>query len=403
MAKKIKRTTKKRDAVWLFAGGPMQEPMAKAIKARGFALILTDFNKDCLCRPLSDTFVCLDTFDIKGNILVARKLSTHYDIKAVVTAGADCHETVACVAEAIGVHGIDPLISHICRQKQETRGVLSAAGILQPLFEVVSTFEEAKIAIKKIGLPCAIKATNNSGSRGFAKISKLSELNEAVFKAAINSGTTEKVIIEELLVPITDEVAEQSVETVWHNGKMYWLNWVDRLFRGDLTLFPALGYRFGKQEYWGIEIAHINPAVHDSVIRDKVFDVVYNAGKALGLHREAGGHIFKADIMLTTKGPYILEVAPRLSGGWDSAGTTPLRGGDFIGGALSLALGEDLTIANWHKYFNYKEPNKYVSVFSLPEKGRTDCIGRKFAIGSSSSREDSLNDAFNQLMNKKYL
>lgn len=398
-----KRTIKKREAVWLFAGGPMQEPMAKAIKARGFALILTDFNEDCVCRPIADVFICLDTFDIEGNIFEAQRLSSRYDIKAVVTAGADCHETVACVAEKIGVHGIDPRISRICRQKQETRKVLSAAGIPQPLFEVVGTLKEAEDAIKKIGFPCAIKATNNSGSRGFAKISKPSDFNEEVFKVAIDSGTTGKAIIEELLIPVVNEVAEQSVETVWYNGKMYWLNWVDRLFRGDLSLFPNIEHHFGKQEYWGIEIAHINPAIHDPAVKEKVFEFVYKAGKALGLHRAAGGHIFKADIMLTTKGPYILEVTPRLSGGWDSAGTTLLRGGDFIGGALSLALGEDLTLENWQKYFTYKEPSIYASVFSLPKKGRTDCIGRKFAIGSSLSREDSLKDSFGRLSKKKYL
>lgn len=398
-----KRMTKKREAVWLFAGGSMQESMARAIKARGFALILTDFNKDCLCRPLADTFVCLDTFDIKGNILAAQKLVTRYNVKAVVTVGADCHETVAYVAEKIGVHGIDPRIAHICRQKQKTREVLSAAGIPQPLFAVVGTIDEARTVAQKIGFPCAIKATNNSGSRGFSKISKPADLNEAVLKVAIDSGTTGKAIIEELLIPITNEIAEQSVETVWHNGKMHWLNWVDRLFRGDLSLFPNIEHRFGKQEYWGIEIAHINPAIHSSATKEKVFELVYSAGKALGLHRAAGGHILKADIMLTSKGPYILEVTPRLSGGWDSAGTTPLRGGDFIGGVLSLALGEELTLEHWQKYFTYKEPSKYASVFSLPEKGRTDCIGRKFAIGSSYSREDSLKNAFSQLSKKKYL
>lgn len=394
---------KNREAVWLFAGGPMQEPMAKAIRARGFALIITDFNEDCFCRPLADTFVHLDTFDAKGNIAVAQKLRGRYDIKAVLTAGADCHETVAYVADALGLHGIDPHIAHACRQKQITREILARAGVPQPRFAFVGSFAEAKIAAQKIGFPCAIKATNNSGSRGFSKITKLADLNESVFGAAIESGTTNKVIIEELLIPVEKEIAEQSVETVWYNGQMYWLNWVDRLFRKDVDLFPSVSRQFKKRGYWGLEIAHINPAIHDSETKEKVVGAVYGAGRALGLHRMAGGHIFKADIMLTAKGPYILEVTPRLSGGWDSSMTTPMRGGDFIGGALSLALGEELTLANWQKYFMYKNPSMYASVFALPKEDRTDCIGRKFSVGTSFSREESLLGAFRELSRKKYL
>lgn len=398
-----KEKVKKREAVWLFAGGPMQEPIARAIRARSLSLIITDFNPRCFCRTFADTFVHLDTFDIKGNIEAARNLSNRYDIKAVLTAGADCHETVAHIAEVLGLHGVNPRIAHACRQKQITRETLAKAGVPQPRFAVAGSLPDAKTAAQKIGFPCAIKSTNNSGSRGFSKITKLSDLNKEAFEAAINSGTTGKVIIEELLIPITNEVAEQSVETVWYNGQMHWLNWVDRLFRKDIALFPSVSRFFKKQGYWGLELAHINPAVHDFATKEKVREVIYKAGRALGLHREAGGHIFKADTMLTSKGPYILEVAPRLSGGWDSSMTTPMRGGDFVGGVLSLALGEELTLANWQKYFTYKNPNMYASIFALPKEDRTDCIGRKFATGASFSREESLARAFDQLSQKKYL
>jgi hypothetical protein len=202
------------------------------------------------------------------------------------------------------------------------------------------------------------------------------------------------VIIEELMIPVTDEIAEQSVETVWYNGKMYWLNWVDRLFRKDVALFPKVNRLFEKQGYWGVELAHINPAQHSKETKDAVLDMVYKAGCALGLQRAAGGHIFKADIMLTTKGPRILEVTPRLSGGWDSSATTPARGADFVGGALSMALGEELTLECWQKYFTYQDAGVHASVFALPKEDRMDCIGRKFAVGTSLSREDSLLVAF---------
>lgn len=398
-----RKERKKRDAVWLFAGGPMQELMAKAVKARGFELIVTDMNPKCLCAGYANRIIPLDTFDITGNIAAASVLRREYNIRAVVTAGADCHETVATVAKFLKVHGLDPKISHACRYKEVSRKILTEAGIPQPRYRTVATLADARIAAQEIGFPCALKATNNSGSRGFSKINRLNDLNEEAFQSAVSSGTTGKVIIEELLVPVTREIAEQSVETVWYNGEMYWLNWVDRLFRKDVELFPRVSKVFKKQKYWGIEIAHINPALHSLETKDAVYEMLYRAGVALGFHKTRGGHILKADIMLTKKGPYIMEVTPRLSGGWDSAKTTPLRGADFIGGALSFALGEELTVERFVRYFVYKNPSLFASVFSLPNKERTDCIGRRFSCGASFSREESLFLAHQNLSRKKYL
>ena len=43
-----------KEAIWLFAGGPMQAPAAKKIKDDGFQLILTDMNPDCYCNKYAD-------------------------------------------------------------------------------------------------------------------------------------------------------------------------------------------------------------------------------------------------------------------------------------------------------------------------------------------------------------
>ena len=74
------------------------------------------------------------------------------------------------------------------------------------------------------------------------------------------------------------------------------------------------------------------------------------AGKVLGM--KTG--IFKCDIMLTEKGPVILEATARLSGGFDAQYTSPLaHGANYIKGALKLALGEPIDPAcflpKWHR------------------------------------------------------
>jgi biotin carboxylase len=399
----INRKLKTKDAIWLFAGGEMQEIAAKKIIDLGYQLILTDINPDCVCSKYANEFIHLDTFDIKGNLKFAQKLRSKYKVKAVLTVGADCHETVANVAKFLNLPGINPKISHTCRFKLETRKALQRARIPQPEFKKVTNINEARITAKEIGLPVVLKAANNSGSRGFAKIEKLSDLTPEVFRRATENGTTGYALIEKLLLPIEDETTEQSVETLWYNGKMYWLNWVDRLFRKDFLLFKDLSPDIYSDIFWGVELGHINPAIHEYEIKKRVYDLIYKAGLSIGMSNEKGGHILKADIMLTAKGPYILELTPRLSGGWDSSKTTPQRGADFIGGAISLARGEKLDLDLWVKYFQYKNPNLFSSILAWIDKGAKDCIARKFAEGSSFNREESIKNAYKNLLEKKYV
>ena len=392
-------------AIWLFAGGAMQEPAARKITELGYKLILTDKNAECTCAKYADEIVEIDTFDIQKNLEAARKLKTKYVIVAVLTTGADCHETVASVAQELRLTGLEPKVSNLCRYKQKTRDLLTKVDIPQPKYGVFKTRDDAVSFAKTLG-KAAIKATNNSGSRGFALLERSEDLTKEVFEEALKAGTTGQVIVEEVLVPADGVIAEQSVETIWQDGKMYWLNWVDRLFRKDLELFKNLGDNpFGN---WGIELGHINPALHEFTLQREVHDLLYRAGLALGMTEQKGAHILKADIMLVNRGqnkktPIILELTPRLSGGWDSSASTPARGADFVGGALQLALGKRLTLDLWQQHFNFRNPNLFAAVMAYIPPGAKDCIGRKFSLGSGFDREAALFNAINNVRLERYL
>ena len=393
-------------AVWLFAGGAMQRAAVEAIKARGLKLILTDGNPNCVNAGRADVFVALDTFAVAENRLRAADLIKEFDIRAVFTAAADCHVTVAEMARTLNLPGIDPAIARACRYKYETRKILTTAGIPQPRYGIVRALAEAQAMLSGIGLPAALKATDNSASKGFTRLDSAADLNEKSFAHALANGTTGLAIIEELLVPVEGEIAEQSVETVWHDGKMRWLNWVDRLFRKDFGMLQV-PWTAQSDPYralpWAIELAHFNPGEHSAALRSEVEDLVRKAGEAMGMGGQKGGHILKADIMLTTRGPMILELTPRLSGGWDSSYSTPQRGADFVGGALGLAMGERLDEAYWQRYFQYQHPERAVAVLARVEPGAQDCIGRDFAPGAGPDRTSALGNAYKSLQTGNFL
>lgn len=393
----------KEKAIWLFAGGQMQESAAKKIVELGYKLILTDHNPQCLCARYADEFVACDTFDVDGNQFAAQELSEKYEICGVLTLAADCHETVARISRQLNLHGLSPEISQKCRQKNITREILTAAGIPQPRFVCVNNLTDAKVFLSSLGGLGVIKATDNSASRGFAKLNSTNDLTESVFQLSVSSGTTGFVLIEEALVPRTDCISELSVETLWFNGSMYWLNWVDRLFRPDLKFFPD--FELYQENYinWGVEIGHINPAQHPIEVKVQVQEMVYAAGMALGMGSEAGGHILKADIMLTDSGPIIIELTPRLSGGWDSSATTPVRGADFQGGVIHLALGLQLDLDSWQKYFEFNNASLYATILADIFPNAKDNIGRKFSLGCDFDRSKSFHLSLINLKENKHV
>jgi len=67
-------TSHKPKAIWLFAGGPMQRVAAERIKARGYALIISDGATDFYLRGMEDEFVHADIFDYKDCRILTQPL-----------------------------------------------------------------------------------------------------------------------------------------------------------------------------------------------------------------------------------------------------------------------------------------------------------------------------------------
>lgn len=381
----------------------MQEVAARTIKEMGYQLIITDQKKDSVCGPLADEIVPLNTFDVEGNIHQIPALSAKYDIKAVLTTAADCHYSVNVISKQLKLVGIDPEISKVCRNKHLTRKILCEAGLNQPLSESHNNYEQAKEFVSRNNMKeFVVKATDNSGSRGFHAIRDPKEFSKDVFDDAVQNGSTGLAIIEELLIPIKHGVAELSVETVWCNGNMYFLNWVDRLFRNDLALF-----NFGNLSLyeipWGVELGHINPSQHTIEVKERIISEIKLAGKAIGYDKIKHPAILKADIMITKKGPVILELTPRLSGGWDSSLSSRLRGSDFVGGIIKMALGSPLDLDMWYNHFQFSDYDRKVVVLSAFNFKPKDCTGRSFTFGSDYILENAFNLAIENLNQNKFI
>lgn len=310
--------------VWLIGGGQMAQPMATEIKRRGYSLLLTDLNPDCLCRPLADRFAPVNVYSEADNLALATQL----DIKpvAVLTAGTDAGVEVSAVAEYFGLPAAPLRVAKRVRNKAMMR---SALDLPYPRFK-------AAVMYSQLGgwdvYPCVVKPADSSGSKGFSVVRERDELAAAFQKAQRANRAGNLVLVEEYLVgrdvlPELSEytTAEIAMDFFIENGVACYANGALRLFHRD-------------PDRAGIEAGHINPFVPDEVLIQQV----QRAAEALGV---TFGN-FKCDFMQDERYGWVLqEVATRLSGGYDSSYTAPLATGkDIYGAYLDLALGQELDL-----------------------------------------------------------
>ena len=301
-------------AVMILGAGIMQIPMIRKAKEMGLFVIASDRNADAAGFKEADFALTLDIKSAWAHAEWAARNKNRFNIKGVV-AGADVAITAAAVSNALGLPGISMETAERSNNKSLMKTKWLADGIPTPWAEEVSSLEEAREALKKTGLPCMVKAIDNAASRGSRRIDSIDELEDALIDAK-NHSTTGTALIEEFV-----EGPEQSVELIVWNKKHYRFGIVDRHF--GFGAFP-------------IETGHTNPSALSPSAQEGLYKVVQDAAQSLGI--DFGP--YKADTIMTRKGPMVLELPARLSGGFHSQYTTPSATGlEPQKMALALAAG----------------------------------------------------------------
>ncbi|MDA8777076.1 hypothetical protein N9M74_00345 [Pontimonas sp.] len=378
------------EAVWVIAGGPMQVPLVRDLRTEGLKVVVSDGSADCPAGEIADIFVEIDTFDITGHIRVAQELASEVKIRAVLTVAADCHETVSAVSEYLDLPGLPRSISRSLRRKDLFRTELSDSGVLQPKYFISENLEEAQEFVSKMGCDFVLKATDNSGSRGMTFFKTGEVIDQGSFDRARFAGTSGLVLVEEALKP-DHSPSEISAETLWIEGEMILLNCVHRLFRDDLEKLglDSLGLS-GRR--WGVEIGHINPALLSTSQVEGVRETMEIVGKAFGFDALDFPAILKGDLMHARDRFAVLEATPRLSGGWDSSGTTLLRGGNFQVGFSRLLLGDDLK-AVVENDFKFSQPDKFAAAMTVSPSDALDSMNRLFGMGVGMTAHEAIENA----------
>ncbi|WP_394849179.1 ATP-grasp domain-containing protein [Pendulispora brunnea] len=250
--------------------------------------------------------VTLDTSDAAALLEASRELSRR-GLAGVTSSSEYFVVAAAQVAWQLGLPGPDPAALAACRDKHVQRLRLRAAGVAVPDFRGADTPEDAVRAADAFGYPVIVKPVSGSGSVGVASCSSPDGVL-AHAAALLAHGVNERgqPVPRTVLVETIAQGPEYSVETF------------------DRTVVGITAKHLGSPPYF-VEVGHDHPAPLHIVQRDALAGITRAALDALNL----GFGPAHTETRYTESGPAIIEVNPRLAGG-------------FIPELVRLATGVDL-------------------------------------------------------------
>ncbi len=316
-------TDKAPNFFWVVGGGVLQLSLIEEAKKLNYEIIVTDGDRNCICKDKASYFKAIDIFNIDKHIEYAQELvNKGIVIRGVLAAGIDAPETMARVAEYLGLPTVQSEIAHLVNNKEVFRNKMKEMGVPVPEFKSISMSDLNRLPniINEIGYPLIVKNTSSSGSRG-TKIFYSPDFDgvKMMVKEAIDVSRSGNALIESLW-----DGSEHTVETLFDvNGRFH------RCFITDRT--------FDKSDGFALETGLVHPTRLPDDEQEEMYLLAEKVSKKLGINIGAA----KFDMIQTKEGPRVIEMTVRLSGGFDCQYLVPAATGkNVLKAAILTAVGE---------------------------------------------------------------
>ena len=275
----------------LFIGGGRETVYAvKQAQSMGSRTVVADENPGCACRDVADEFMHAYIDDVMRTAHVSELRRDSID--GVICAASDFPATAATVAQALGLNGISPLTGWTSSSKLEMKIRFLEAGLTVPRFHVVRSGEHLKALARQAPYPIVIKPDDSRGSRGVMRLSMRNTVED--YEESKVHSSIERVIAEEWL-----DGRQVSTEGLVISGASHTVAISDRNYSRLDEFAPYV-----------IEDGGSIPTELSPYVCQKIEAVMQRAVDVLGIN---SGPI-KGDLVVCGSQPFIIEVAPRLSG-----------------------------------------------------------------------------------------
>lgn len=274
--------------------------------------------------------IITDTSSEKSLIEICEKIRRQNKITGIASTSDYFIEAAAKLAKHFNLPGPCPEAISICRSKEKQRRMLLNAGIGVPEYRKVISVDEAANSANKIGFPVVIKPVAGSGSVGVRLCRNLDEVichSEKLLDRTVNErGIRQRsdILVEQYIYG-----DEYSVETF---GKE--VVGITKKYLGSEPYFVETGHDFPA----------LLPAAAKAVISHTVL-------KSLEiLHLDWGPN--HTEIRLNEKGVFVIEVNPRLAGGFIPELVRYSSGIDLIAETINLFLDRPTCLKRQFQFYS---------------------------------------------------
>ena len=290
----------------------LQLPAILKAKEMGLHVGVADYNPQAIGIQYADEFFNASTMD--EDAVLAAALQFRPD--GIITLATDMPmRGVAKVAEKLGLAGISYDTALKATDKFEMIKAFKEHGVASPWYFTVDHLDELKALESQLSYPCIMKPTDNAGSHGVVLAKRFDDLLRE-YEYSHESARHGKVIIEEYLKG--DEV---SVEVMVVNGKVNILQITDKLTTGA----PHF-----------VEMGHSQPSRHPLPTQNAIKELANQACLSVGIN-QGPAHV---EMMVTERGPVMIELGARMGGDNITTALVPLSTGiDMVKATIEVAMG----------------------------------------------------------------
>jgi len=325
--------------ILIISGGREAMPIIETAMGMGLRVIVSDGDEGAPGLALAHEAMISSTYDAGKTLRLARALHRARPIDGVMAAAADVPMTVATVAGGLGLPGPSMESARLASDKFLMKEVMRGAGVPLPWYSMVAGPLELKRIIFERKKTLVIKPVDSRGARGVIRLSGDIDPSWAFFEAERNSPSG-RVMAEEWV-----HGAQVSTESVVAGGKVATPGLSERNY-GHLERFAP----------YVIEDGGDLPARIDEEGRRELDETMLAVARALGID----DWTIKGDIVMSPRGPVVIEAAPRLSGGFFCTHTIPLSSGvNLVEAAILLALGVRVRASDYRPAFTRHVSQRY--------------------------------------------
>ena len=342
----------------VLGGSADQMFMLKTAREMGLRTACLDGNARAPGLGAADLAAAIDFSDLPAVFAwVDAQRAAGESLQGVATMGSDVPHLVAAVAARYGWCGPSVETGRLATDKLAMKERFRERGVGVPRFGAVRRADDVRRLWRHWDCrQVVIKPTDRAGSRGVRVLAHGEQIDDQIDDAVAHAqaqGRSGDLLLEEFVPG-----PQISTETILWKGRAVTPGFADRLYEGMEAFHPQILENGGwlPSRFAG-----------GSAQRD-VEALVEAAARALGIDSGVG----KGDVVICPRrGPLMIEMAARLSGGDFSAGLVPLGTGvNYVRAVIDIALGREPDWARLRPVHETTVANRYF----FPPAGHLDAV-----------------------------